>query len=511
MPVYPALYETDGVTPASDAIPTVSRGAATEPEPLRLYNDVGSANPDAEPLEDGYLKAVSWNGEQWVDHGIPALDDRMVRVSLTDPSTGTAALGTFSTLPLPPIGQGEFVEFEWWLEAPADASDDAPLIQLIVVYDERSTPLAQGVTLSSRGVLPSYRDEAARRIVEGGEVTADGSDAVSVAAIVAAFDGAEYATIAEDLTLNQTDGDASALASGESYLALVTLPAGGPLTVTKGSKSDGTPVAPDAPADSAHVALVTVAHDAGGSSIDQNDVDQTALIRGDYYAEPGAGFSVRVHSGVSYTGDTRQAKTVIDEVSVDSEATSYIWVRVDGTLDVTVSETPPAPDALLIWEATADDSAITDLIDRRPMLHLGEHVEVIRYSDSFGTAGTPRLIGSALLPFEADLLAVSLDVSGLDPEWASGEIKIDIESVAPGVDVGDASAESIYTSAATEDLRPAIAWDAATLHTKSRFHETRRFPAWTRFAVRLVEVPDRSGATADEVRDLWVTLTFAKR
>ena len=77
---------------------------------------------------------------------------------------------------------------------------------------------------------------------------------------------------------------------------------------------------------------------------------------------------------------------------------------------------------------------------------------------------------------------------GAVADGSSGNYVFDVSSAAAGTSTAG-SYTTIYTSQATDDRRPALAYDATTLSVSEAYHEVRRFRAGTRFLLDCDTVP----------------------
>lgn len=496
----PKIFESDDSTPAAAWAPTVGKGETSATQTKHVWNDIGGVL-GSDTLTGAHIHVKAWDGAKWVSSGVPCLDERWIRARIVGydatgdadfapANTGTKPLGTAATLRIPDIPANCAVYVEFYLVTPGDASDDTVQLRFAVRWNQNTVALAQGVGLvSGGGVLPGYRDASVRRLVEGFEITTSGTDSIDVAAGIYDFDGLRQACLGETLTLNQNDSAASALVAGESYVARISIGEGDAApTATKGVKSATTPTAPALPADHINIRTVTVVFDAGGTSvIDDNDLGPEPLY-GDFVVRDGGGLTVTIGigEGMSVT-DHLQWHDANTSVPVDASDTSYLWMHPDGNPSATLTDEPPVLGAYLLAEVVTGVAEITSITDSRTYVDTDFVVRLEKHGDL-----TAAEVGFAIaeLEHDADLLEVIAGV-GTNGTTSAGSFIFDVHTLAEGASV-DGAGTTIFTSQGTDDQRPTIAYNAASLRDATKYHEVRRFAAGTRFRADLDAVPTKT-------------------
>ena len=282
------------------------------------------------------------------------------------------------------------------------------------------------------------------------------------------------------------------------------------MTVTKGAKG-AAPTRPDVPAGEILLGYASVAYQVGGTSdVEQSDLDEAAVVRGDYLVEVVSGLTVRIGAGVGLVSDQETWKNVATTVALTHDETNSLWLQPDGTVAVSIDGLPPTVGAVLIAEAVTDATDVTTLTDRRPILDRAilDHSETLSFTGVL-TAVTPSQdFGEWIaLPFEAELAEVVLEQSDVDGGWTGVGTTVDVFSLAPGAPLSGGGT-TVFTNSGTDDERPSIAYDATSVRASTVLHEVRRFPAGTRFTASLVAVPTGPGGEAEQ--DVRVILRFRR-
>lgn len=370
------LYETDDATAlgpiaftyASAAVP-IPAGSVSDAVAFHLWNDKGGGGSAPRNVKLRVLVEVS--SGVWQESGTPALDRRELRMRIT----GTANPDQDPEFVSPATGT--------WVPVGADAyftvGDFRPNTAVYLELD-----YAPGIQGGSGTISKNFRIEAVYDRWADAHVSADlgvlvtGEDEFVIAPLVTAsgtpddvvhlsrdwFRTGELSrrTDAETKTLNQNDGAAAALASGEEYFALLSRPkAGGAIVATKGLKAvAGSALIPALPADSLKVATVHVAYQGGGTSvIDNTDITQLAVDGRGALGYSGASLDVTLGTVRAETGTTRVRREE-GALTLDPSTTSTIYLGSDGTWGTT-----QLANSLAFWQVTTDGSGVTAVVDLR--------------------------------------------------------------------------------------------------------------------------------------------------
>ena len=214
----------------------------------------------------------------------------------------------------------------------------------------------------------------------------------------------------------------------------------GTITVTrpKGAR-------PPRPAGEPLLGFVRVAYQAGGSEIASAHLDVSAVVADRYRCEAD-GLDVVISAGQALGGGTLRYHFGSTRLTLDPSTTSYLWQLTSGLFEITEDIADrPEPSALLFWEVETDASAVTAIHDHRR--YAGRTV-CLRLAGA--TPGSPGTVDE--LQVEHDLLYVDevvfrvSDNGGGSAGQTAGEWFVD--------------GTTAYTSKATDDQRPAIAFDA---------------------------------------------------
>jgi hypothetical protein len=345
--------------------------------------------------------------------GHPVLDERMGRFQITGvDSTVTAGqfallgqvqpLGHLAVGVLPTILPGDILFADLWLEqASSSAGGGSVNIKIEVAGESPARPVPAGLTMAARGI-DSGLNQSKSFMLTGRGVSATGTPDALVHAAVGSWllNGVEYADASiEDLTLNQNDGAAAALTTGQSYIALITQGAATVPTITKGLKGT-TPVAPSAPAGEILLAVVDVKYGASGSIIAPGDITQAALTYGRYLVVAHAtGLAADVYAGEALTNSFQQSNPLMKTVVLVASATNRIWLQYDGSLVVTQTTLQPTAGAILLATCVTDPSNVTSTTDNR--IFIGAAGALTPHAATHATGGSdpvsPASIGAAPL------------------------------------------------------------------------------------------------------------------
>lgn len=465
------FYLDDDLTLLDDeAISGLEAGAYSTAIELHVWADKGAASPQAaanvrlvidteDPDTAGtFLRSgLAPQDELWGWMRIVGYDntaDPTWSATLTD----WRPVGAYASLPVGTIAGDCAVYVEVRFRPPTTAAAMAWRFRPGAIYDEYAQPVPPALTMVDRGVLTGVGDGTRFGLISGLAVTPTGTpdDEVHVAAGTWLHEGAIYAQVASAHELDQLDVTPAALASGESYWAALTAGAGS-ITVTKGTKA-ASPTKPTLPAGEALLAYVQVAYNAVASEIDAADIDTEAAVYDRYLCTAGDGLEALVSAGQALGGGTWRYHYGPTAIALDASDTSYIWQLASGLFEVTLDEDPPEETALLFWEVTTDATDVTAIVDRR---RFAGRTFCLRLAGA--TPGSPGAVDD--LQVEHDLLYVDEVVFRVSDNGGGSAGTTKAEWFVDGT--------TAYTSKATDDQRPEIAYDATTLVTRTGVAEVR--------------------------------------
>ena len=350
------IYESDDVTLVSDlAFPSLEAGQDSTVLELHVWNNQG--DPGGEDETD--LRLVVYledpaNPGTYLKTGLPPQDELWCRVRLVGQNnaarpeqreilTDWQPIGASADLIIDSLLAGGARHLEVKMRPPSSASQVSYRWRLGIVTGENAYPVPGPVSELGRGILTGVGEPGRAGLVRGGALTASPTpdDQVHVAAATWLHAGRLYGKVGTSHTLGQTDGSAAALAVGESYVATLSLAAGG-VTVTKGDKA-ATPTTPAVPAGEVLIDSVTVLYDGGGTSvIDPADL-AGATLYDRYHAAPGAGLELVMHPGFAVAGGTYRYRRGKEALPLTSTATNTVWQLASGAWSVTTTAARPEP------------------------------------------------------------------------------------------------------------------------------------------------------------------------
>ena len=285
-------------------------------------------------------------------------------------TTGWIPVGAGAWLELPELGSGLYHEIQIRYNPPGTAATGQIEFYVWGEPGLRRISLESGHTEASRdGVLALVGDSSRTELIEGSvpvETSTPGAS-VDVPDLRWVNEGVPVTKLAHQLTTTDTDASAATLGSGESYWLVLSLKADGTITETKSDK--GT-----TPLDRADIPAVPE-NEVGYSIIERLDTGITdAVIE---LIEPPSRFAFESTTGLNLTfgpgralvGNGLMHFSSSKTVAITASTTGYVWLTPSATFVVTDDDsTPPAARSLLLFEATADGSSITDVVDRRTFI-----------------------------------------------------------------------------------------------------------------------------------------------
>lgn len=436
------FYSSDDVTPNPTLTFAPENGTPTAAQTLRLWNDQGGAL-SADTAEDILITALSrdsGSGAYSWEHVVAA--SRWVEARLVDADgDGIAQQVTSWT----PVGRGAAISarpipsdcartVEVRVAIPAGAGSLSVQVLLRAFVGAISLPVGQGHYEGGPGVLAGVGDGLFSALLSGGEITPNSpaDDAVDVSDAVGVLAGMPFYIAGDEIILDDEDGSAATLGSGESYPATLSIGddgAGGvEIHVTKGDLGvepldpDVWPAAPEGDLLLGHVERPF------GGEVEAADIDQTVRRYGGYHLEHSTSSRiVRIHGGRAALDDRLAARdsSVTRELAASDE--SWIWLRPDGEYDVTLVAQPVVPRSLALWRATTDASGVTAVVDLRPWTVPGG-VSLLRFSVRGALAAAAA--DHAVLPGGPDwwILPLGALTVGLgNPGSTSGATDVELE------------------------------------------------------------------------------------
>ncbi|HXG58203.1 MAG TPA: hypothetical protein VNL91_04200 [Thermoanaerobaculia bacterium] len=522
MPAQPQWYDAADLVQLSDAIvAVVGAGTVYGPDEIHLWNDLGGLL-GADALRDAFIRPLVTNGSQLASEGFPILDEGWVQVAIVGQnSTGDSTM-EFQTEAFTPIGGGRVLQLkdiprncarhiEVKIVPPANASNTASTVHLELVWDQGSIVLPVHLTtVSGQGVIPAWINQSARVLRRGRELSASGSAVVTIAKGSFAYDGAFENVPQETKTFNLTAAD-GALGVGQIYRARLSQKSDRTVTVTKSNKG-ADPAKPAVPAGEINLGTVTVAYQGGGTPvINPSDLDVSDVSYSEFLVLAGSGLTCRVAAGEAFSSaGTKPFSGAFATLNLVDNATNRIWLYRDGTFAVTQSDTVPSVGAQKLAHVVTAAGVITS-IDHTPKTWIAAAVNeeriILLLAGDLDQTITQAAIG--ILFADAMLEYVDFEIGSPGVGAASGAWKVDVKYWQPGASIATAPT-TIYTSSGTQDYRPQIAYNAASLRSvDNNDHEVVSFKRGTRFTVDLVAVP--GGTFSDAPKHGFVVLRFRRR
>lgn len=275
-----------------------------------------------------------------------------------------------------------------------------------VEYDEATQRIAI-VPDAPRGVLSGIGVADVSEWIVAPTLTPD-TDKVTLGDCSYVHLGLRHEVAGGDVALDGTDGAAASLASGEEYIALLSVGASG-ITTTKGVKATaGTAVAPSYPATELPLALARVPY--GGVIVTYT----LHALSGRFLVEDGGGLYAYVGPGRGQlpgwlvTPRNRQGVPLVDD------ATSTIYVS-----EAAVANTDG--DGFPVADVTTAGGSITAIVHRRRLLGLEPIRLSIRGTETTGTASAAAYVP---FPWALDSAEARLRVAAAG---ATGSTDLDVD------------------------------------------------------------------------------------
>lgn len=376
---------TDDVTAASAlAFGPTAAGATSATQTIHLWNAKGTpggalANLSIQAVDPatGLDSGVPWLDETWLDARVNGGANPSADPAFQNVTTEWVKLGAGVVLPLPdlPGDCAYYVELRLHPPLKDGTATSSVNFKLVANYSESSFSLAGGLADLGQGIVTGLGDCSCTEFVEAPTVTASGpADAlVHVGADWFMARGVSIRkTGTDDLTLNQNDSAAVALASGQEYKALISQPLDGSACIaTKGLlAATGASVPPALPAENLFIGVVLVSYSATTSIIATGDITVYALGG---WGKPtiGTGVTINIAPLRAIIAGSRIINRSARVQAVYPSTTSYVWLRSPDTISVQNSPIPAFAGALPICSCVADGVSVTSIIDLRVALPNG--------------------------------------------------------------------------------------------------------------------------------------------
>jgi hypothetical protein len=247
---------------------TIERGVPSATQAVKIKNT--GASPVEGAFMVMYAESAPGSGV-YVTSGQPVVDEQMGRFEITgQDSTATPGqeivlnlvqtMGHLAVAELPKILAGDWILADIWLEQNTFSSSGGSVnLKFEVAEDTGAIPIADGISDISSGILTGLK-QAESFVISGRAVTATGTPDTDVHTAAGSWllSGVVSSTgSAQATTFNQNDGAASALTTGQKYIAALTQSATAAPTVTKGLRATS-PTKPTPPTGELLLAWITV-------------------------------------------------------------------------------------------------------------------------------------------------------------------------------------------------------------------------------------------------------------
>lgn len=433
----------------------------SDPVTVRIYN--GLEGPADTAIGAALIFGERDAGETayLYDGSKPITGSRRLRVALVS-GLGGLTLSPEASVPagvgapylLPDLEEGQGVELELRIFTPADGAPREAELEISV---EIGGFVATGALSNAVGYGTYFGVGDGREygLVEAAEVVADSpaSDAVVVGSAGWLWAGIPSYLHSAPLTLDDEDGAAVALSSGESYIA--ALCAGdGAVEVVKGLLA-AQPVGPEnrpALTRAQRKNLLAWVERPFSATITASEITDARALR--FAALSSAGLTLTVAPSRQFVPGAMIDHQAPETVTLDDDATSEVWRLGSGGLLATTTGRPD-PTAWLLATVTTAGGSVTAIDAPRSWIPQPIALSIVVSgvaAEAMAFAVVPHDRQRYIAPHAGAISARFVDAGS---SLASGSVVIALEYMAP-----DATTYSEITSSAA---RPEIEWDDADL------------------------------------------------
>jgi len=484
-----AWYETDGTTAAGVDTYTPIAGTPTAAQTTRIYNDNGGA-ASADDATELRITAVSRDAGDTnftAEHALSAgayIECRAVGSG----GTGVAAQTTEWT----PVGKGRYLylrdlptncyrTIETRINAPAGYGTEDAEVLLRAVAASPAVALEDGHHESGAvGVCHGVGDGRFGALLEGGTLTASGSPDslvhLDLTTWIAA--GVPWTLLpgvgAAEITIDNLDSAAAALASGESKWVALSLANDGTVTQTPGLKGTSPLAVSARPTPLSDEPLLGYVEREFDATIESGDIYQDERVYGWFKATTsGASLVATISGGWAMIDNRLIILTGASSVTCTASDVTYVYLNPSGTFTANITGIRPTDRSLLLYEFTCDGSGVTATVDRRVLV--GRRLITMTFEKSAwtgsGYTSWPSGAAGYILPIRGIVMAMGV------PGTVSGSTIADINQAAAG------TFSTIFTSQGTSDQRPTLAFGTANYSDNGARPEVYRIEPWSRWKV----------------------------
>lgn len=482
----------------------VTPGVASAAIEFQIFNDNGSGpvdtaqNPVVTVLQELLGDPVSF-GPRAIEEGwleVKALGTGSTGSTQTE--TDFTPLGTDRQLRLVEIGSGEWHDMEVRYNPPGTAPEEDITFFVNAEPDLRFESLGKGWTESYRdGVLTGTGETGQSYLwmqgTSGTEITPTENTVPDADVIMPdvgwTFRGVPQFLISENITFDNLDGSAVALAPGEEYWATVALGASGWVVYKSDLATSPIPTSSRVVAGTDEIVVAYVLVDDTVTIVNADITSATRARR--FELLDLSSLTIAIGGGRAIVNNSLVETQVPSNLTMTDDIVNYIWLQSSNAIfSVTTVDIAPSENAYKIWEVTAAAGVITAFEDQRQEMG-GQVSQVQFFFDGDITDGDTAY---AVMPAHKDsyLLGVRPVVLRMDYVGANldqGEFVIDIEK-----DDGAGGWTTLFTSSGTDDRRPGFAWDDTyPLRDESAAPEVYFIESGLMLRARVVEITPFNG------------------
>lgn len=480
----PNLTFLDDVGAALAAFPTfasVTPGPGT-PFEFQVVNNPGGTGADtATDIRLRLLARASGSTDEYLATGLDALDRGYFQCRIV------SGLGSISVAsgPWTTLGAGR------WLALPALAQDDGVVLELrtnpptdmitaavqILLVPEQSFSLDIGTAAELGGLSgiaselwggESALVEVAGNVVESSPV----DDEVTIPDVAWIYQGQGHRALTESRQVNDVDGSAASLASGEEYWALIYFADDPAALVAKGDKettASGLAAKPPLPAGALPLAYVLRQF---AATIPDSQIENV-WRPGRFGLFDGGALTVEIGAGRGIVASRLIRHDKTRNVTLADDDESWLWLVRDGSVAVTLDDAAPEPLAQPLFSVVTASGVVSAVTDLRRYTPRRARLSMV-FSGGLAAADTAFALYDGQRDAQLDpLRPVAIHLTDLNGDNTTGLIRFEVELLLAG------TWTTIYTSSATEDRRPEIAAGATDIFDLDSRPEVLTIPPGT--------------------------------
>ncbi len=501
----PKFYDGSDVLLSAPVPISANTGTPGAAVTLQLINAKGGSADDFIGVVRFYFRDAvesdaDASGDEWADNHYVEVRQEAGGWNNTLSQGDWIRVGAGAPLPVPQLAQDKGVKWSVRLSAPGGAKEATKEIEPRI-EESKADATSIGISESAGfGIYAGLRDKAITYQVAGGAITEDSPQSrdVKLPNLAWVARGKPYAVLAQDVTL-------AVAASGKERFDLLSLAADGSGVIVTAGAEVTAPAAdsdkPALPAGNLPLCYVRINDGAVEANIVDADIEQAWALS--LYALSSTSLTATIARGPHAIIQNAMTRNLVSQnATLTASSTNYIWLRRDGSLEVTVNDpVPPQAGSLLLWEADTDGSSVTASRDRRHLIGHESHVVEFRFPGEIFLnnrvySHLPGGREALVLPLRPVVGSLGTSCTGTG---LSGEVEFDIEVEDP---------PSTWTSIFGTKPGFAVA-EADPITDAAAVPIVRVLPGGARIRCTCSALPTPEASIDDSPQDATITLPVA--